>query len=456
VLALETPQADLFNNLGAVYSALGARGEAKRAFGRALELDLDYAMAWFNLGSECAKCGQHAEAIGCLERALLLKPDYAKAYHNLGTSQQKLGNLAEATRAYREALRLSPGDAGVRMNLAVTLILQGDADGLEYFEAVIAEAPDSVDAHWNSSAAFLLLGQYERGWREYEWRWRWSEFPSPGRNFAQPQWRGEELAGATILLHAEQGFGDSIQFLRYAPLVAERGGRVVVEVQPALKRLVRGFAGVAECVAQEEALPAFACHVPLMSLPLVFGTTLETVPAIAAFGRSFGCGETKRTETVRIGLTWAGSPTHMGDRLRSLALRDFVPLRGMAGVDFVSLQVGTAAAQARGADSAFALAEPCAEARDFAATADVIAGLDLVISVDTAVAHLAGSLGKPVWILLSQVPEWRWGLTAETTPWYPTARLFRKAGNESWGAVMARVAAALGEFVARQEGRSVD
>jgi hypothetical protein len=149
-------------------------------------------------------------------------------------------------------------------------------------------------------------------------------------------------------------------------------------------------------VAQEEALPAFACHVPLMSLPLVFGTTLETVPAIAAFGRSFGCGETKRTETVRVGLAWAGSPTHMGDRLRSLALRDFVPLRGMAGVDFVSLQVGTAAAQARGADSAFALAEPCAEARDFADTADVIAGLDLVISVDTAVAHLAGSLGKPV------------------------------------------------------------
>jgi tetratricopeptide (TPR) repeat protein len=462
VLALETPQADLYNNLGTVYSALGKRAEAKRAFGQALELNLDYAMAWFNLGSECAKCRQHVEAIECLERALGLQPDYAKAHHNLGTSHQKLGELAQATRAYREALRLNPREPGVRMNLAVTLILQGETEGLAYFEEVIAETPDSVEAHWNSSAAFLLLGQYERGFREYEWRWRWSGFTSPHRDFAQPQWQGEELAGAPILLHAEQGFGDTLQFVRYAPMVAERGGRVLLEVHPALKRLVQGLPGVAECIAQGEPLPEFTRHLPLMSLPMVFGTAVETVPAIAPFAWSFAqgpsseAGGTPRSGGVRVGLVWAGSPTHVGDRLRSLALSEFLPLRGVERVCFVSLQKGDAAAQGRGPESVFELPEPCARAKDFAETAEILAGLDLVISVDTAVAHLAGSMGKPVWILLSQVPEWRWGLSAETTPWYPTARLFRKAGSEPWSAVMQRVGAALEQFVAEHEPQDLD
>ena len=444
-IALLEPQADVYSNMGIAYSESNQPEAATVSLLRAIELNPFHADAHFNLGRVLAKRKQHRKAIERFEKAIELRPDYAKAFHSLGSSRQHLGELEAALEAYRKALSFEPGYADVLSNLASVLVLQGSHEGIRCLEQFVEDNPASVEAHWNLSTALLMHGDYIRGWREYEWRWQWEKFTSPRRGFEQPQWQGEQLAGKTILLHAEQGFGDTLQFVRYAPLVAQRGGRVVLEVQPALKRLLQRLPGIAECIAKDDPLPEFHYHCPLMSLPFVFGTTIETIPPFSPDSLGVTTCEPSmpdaNEECLRVGLVWAGNPEHQLDALRSMSLADFLPLTKVDAVRFVSLQKGPASQQT--GDWPFHLPAPCSAVRDFADTAVIIASLDLVITVDTSMAHLAGAMGKPVWILNSHIPDWRWGLHSETTPWYPSARLFRRSSSGSWGDLTEHVASEL-------------
>jgi tetratricopeptide (TPR) repeat protein len=450
-LALTPEDMNAHNNLGTAFAGMGRPEEAVKVFKRVLELDPSCAEGYFNLGSALSQSGETARAIEYLHTAADMKPDSAQTYQNLGVAQQALGNLAEATIAYRQALACLPGDIDILGNLAAVLALQDDAEGIALFEELIEERPDSAHIHWNFSIALLLRGDYARGWREYEWRCLWDKFPSPKREFEQPRWNGEPLEGASILLHYEQGFGDSLQFVRYAPLVAQRGGRVILEVQDGLRQLLQGVEGVTECIGQSDQPPEFSCYCPLMSLPAIFGTTTATIPPITPLQYGDDGGDlssgVEEGEGLRVGLVWAGNPQHMQDRLRSMSLRHFLPLMEVDSVSFVSLQKGPAAAQINEGHLPFTLPDVLANVRDFSETAAVLAGLDLVITVDTAVAHLAGTMGKPVWILVADPPDWRWGLQGETTPWYPTVRIFRQSFAGGWEELMKRVASELALFV---------
>ena len=292
--------------------------------------------------------------------------------------------------------------------------------------------PDLAEAHWNLALALLATGDFERGWQEHEWRWR-ANVIGPEQSFRQPLWLGaEDLTGKTILLHNEQGLGDALQFVRYAPQVRQRGARVVLRVQRPLLSLMAGLAGADHVIAEGDALPEFDYHCPLLSLPLAFGTHLQNIPAgipylhpaadrLAKWQSILG----ERT-APRIGLAWSGNPAHKNDRNRSIALKQLLPLLSVPGVRFVSLQRDLREDDAAVLGNLPALVSIGAQLDDFADTAAAISLLDLVITVDTAVAHLAGALGKPVWVLLPFAPDWRWLLKREDSPWYPTARLFRQ------------------------------
>jgi Flp pilus assembly protein TadD len=379
------------------------------------------------LGAVLAEMGRTEEAIDAFRRVLAIQPNLAEVYNNLGNALQTIGRLDEATAAYRQALALPPD--------ATRQSIQRDAA--------------TAEAHFNVGCLLLLQGEFEVGWKEFEWRCQMNCRPM---EFPQPRWDGGPLGGKRILLHSEQGLGDAIQFVRYASMVAERGGRVIAGCRPELARLFRGVAGVEQVVSVGDPLPAFDVHSPMMSLPLAFNTRLDSIPAnipylkpdpdlVAAWRQRLEGDQAQ----LRIGMVWAGSPAHRNDRFRSMSLAMFEPLTKLPGVGLYSLQKGaTAAAQVT--NSKLNIADFTAELADFADTAAFIQSLDLVVSVDTAVAHLAGALGKPVWLLLPLFPDYRWMLNREDTPWYPSARLFRQVRQGNWGNVIELVSKALTEL----------
>jgi len=305
--------------------------------------------------------------------------------------------------------------------------------------------PDFADAHFLKGLASLATGDFERGWIEYEWRRKAQSLKNTERDFAQPRWLSvEDIAGRTILLHSEQGFGDTIQFCRYAPLVAARGARVIMEVQEPLCELMTDLAGAAQIIARGDRLPDFDFHCPLPSLPLAFKTRLDTIPANAPYLRvpeqalEYWRDLLGPKRSLRIGLAWAGNAKHVRDQERSMRLCDLLPLLGIDAT-FVSLQKEIRADDAQTLENCGMLRFGH-ELTDFSDTAALISQLDLVISVDTSVAHLAGALGKPVWILLTHVPDWRWLLDRHDSPWYPTARLFRQPAPRQWDPLVAEIA----------------
>jgi len=296
----------------------------------------------------------------------------------------------------------------------------------------------------------LLQGDFKRGWQEHEWRWKCRDYPSPQRNFAQPLWDGSALERRTLLLHTEQGLGDAIQFIRYLPLVAQRGGKIIIECQAELRRLFQTMLEKCPIVVRGDPLPAFDLHCPLLSLPLIFGTTLENIPQTVPYLHADAQDVKKWRERLdehsphlKMGLVWAGSPTNKNDRSRSIKLQSLAPLGQVPGVRLLSLQKGAAAAEAKTPPMGMELVDYTQELTDFADTAALIANLDLLISVDTAVVHLAGAMGKLVWTLLPFSPDWRWLLERENSPWYPTMRLFRQQVIGDWDNVITRVASAL-------------
>ena len=456
-IAVQPDYADAHDNLGNVLADLGRPEEAAPCYRRAIALRPGNPATHNNLGIALKQTGQLQDAAAAYRQAIALKPDYVEAHNNLGNVLKELGLLDEAAQCFQRALDLRPGLADAHSNLGNVLLAQGRVDqAAEAYERAIALNPDYAEARNNLALIQLQRGDFERGWEGYEWRWKLKVAVAPRRDFPQPEWRGEQLSGARVLVHAEQGFGDAIQFCRYVPLVAQRGAKVILEVQPELKRLMAGLAGVHELVTLGEALPPFDYHIPLMSLPRVFGTRLDTVPADVPYLRAppdlvqAWRDKLSGITGLRVGLAWAGSPQHMNDRNRSLALSTLAPLAAVSGATYMALQKGPSAAQAATPPAGMRLVELGTELGDFADTAAVIANVDLVIAVDTAVAHLAGALGKPVWLLLPFAGEWRWLLDRSDSPWYPSMRLFRQPRPGAWGEVLERVVQELGTMHPRR------
>jgi hypothetical protein len=337
---------------------------------------------------------------------------------------------------------------------------------MRHYERALELDPVSPGGHYNLALAYLREGRYREGWIHHEWRWDFRELKLRRREFAAPQWKGEPLHGETILLHAEQGLGDTLQFVRYAPLVAERGGRVILEAQPRLVRLLRGLPGVSEVVARGQAPPEFAWQCPLMSLPLAFGTTMDTIPLripylTADAAESRAMGERWAGEGLRVGVAWAGNPQHRSDEQRSMPLRALLPLAQIPGIRWISLQRGPACMQMQPLLRDFPVLDASSDCRDFAETAALAATLDLIISVDTSVAHLAGAMGLPLWVALPRLADWRWMVEGERCAWYPAARLFRQRADGDWRDPVERMAEELHQLAAQHrdvhaKGRAPD
>ena len=476
-VGLKPDFAAALNNLGIALLQKGELAPAQRALERALAAKPDYAGAWFNLGNVLAARDEHAKAVEHYRRALALDPQHIDALNNLGGALTELGAWDEAVSCYQRVLALQPGNAAAHnnfgrvlaqrdelgaaiahfrdaialqphaidahINLGNVLLEQGDPSAAhQSYERAMAIDPAHGSAHWNDGLALLLQGDLAEGFR----RWRWNVAAS--KRFGAPEWRGEELNGATILIHAEQGFGDAIHFARYIPLVAARGGRVIFEAPIELHRLFANIDGVAQVVAFGDRLPDFARQCPLLSLPLAFETTLRDMPNSVPYLRADpdSIAEWRRrleSPALKVGLVWAGRPEHKRDRHRSMALAELAPLAAIPDIAFYALQKGAAVREAEHAPDGMRLDILSPLLGDFADTAAAIMALDLVISVDTSVAHLAGALGKPVWILNAYAPDWRWLEKRSDSPWYPTAEIFRQDASRRWAPVVADVAAEL-------------
>ena len=448
-LRLKPNYPEAHSNLGNALQEQGRLDEAVASCQQALRLKPDSAEAHHNLGLVLAKQDKLDEAVASFQQTLRLKPDYPDAHNNLGIVLEKQDKLDEAMASYQQALRLKPDYPEAHNNLGIVLEKQGRLDeAVACYQQALRLKPDYPEAHWNRSLAWLLMGRFEQGWPGYEWRWKCKEFGSLPP-FHPPLWDGSPLDGRTILVHAEQGLGDTLQFIRYAPLVHQRGGRVILVCQPPLIGLLTRSPGVERLVAQGEALPEYDVHVPLMSLPGLLGTTLESVPADVPYLDA----EPQLVEAWRhrlgsypgfkVGIVWQGNPKFRLDRLRSIPLAQFAPLARVPGVHLFSLQKGPGAEQLAAVTDRFPVTDLGRRLDDFMDTAAVLKNLDLVISVDTAIAHLAGALGIPVWVALPFAPDWRWLMDREDSPWYPTMRLFRQTRPGQWEDVFQRIAEAL-------------
>ncbi len=448
---------DALYNLGNVYHQLRRHEEAVAAFRRALALQPDHVESLNNLGLTLVYLGQFGEAIILLQQAVRLRPKFAEAYNNLGLARSEAGDLREAAEALEQALRLDPRYAEAHTNLGNNYKEQGRLpEALACYEMALALQPKSLTPRWNRSLALLQRGEFGRGWPEYDARLQKPDCEV--RTFPQPLWDGAPLAGRTILLHMEQGLGDMIQFLRYAPLVQRQGGRVVVSCPARLRQLFGRCPGIDVLVDEKGELPAFDVHAPLLSLPARFQTTLETVPAdvpyLSADPALVERWEPRLAELrgMRVGVCWQGNPRHRSDRQRSFPLAELEPLARVPGVTLVSLQRGPGAEQQARVARRFHVEEVAndldQEAGAFMDTAAIMTHLDLVVTADTAIAHLAGALGVPVWIALARVPDWRWLLGRDDSPWYPTATLYRQRTTGDWGPVFAAMARDLERLLA--------
>ena len=449
-VALAPADAQARHNLGTTLVELQRFEEALVAFEQAVAIDPRYARAFGSRGVALWRLGRLAEALESCERALSLDRAAPDAWINRAIVLLDLDRPAEALESCDRALALGPGDANAHYNRGNALRELGRLDeAVASFERAVARDPLHAAAHWNLADGLLTRGQFARGWDEYEWRWRLASREHLRREIAAPLWLGQgDLEGRTILLHSELGFGDTLQFCRYATEVARLGAKVVLEVQEPLVSLLRTLEGPAEVVARGGPLPALDAHCPLMSLPLAFRTDVSTVPAAVPYLRADPARMAAWQERLgsgtrpRIGIAWSGSAGLRNDR-RSMAFAHMQSLLGPEA-DWFSLQKEVRE------DDATLLAK-CASVRhlggeltDFAETAALVALMDLVVTVDTSVAHVAGALGKPVWILLPHVPhDWRWLRDREDSLWYPTARLFRQPSPGDWAGVIGAVAARL-------------
>ncbi|UCD82315.1 MAG: tetratricopeptide repeat protein [Desulfobacterales bacterium] len=484
-LHLKPDVAEAFNNLGQVLRETGKSDRAQVCFLEAIRLKPDFAESYFNLAdlqyrkgqSEAAEenftralhfkphmiealnnlgnlykdCGNLNAAIENYRRVIRLNPQLAEAYYNLGSALRLQGRFCEAIDIFKQTLRLKPDYAEAYNNLALSYKNQGLLDpAVHHFTRALQISPDLAEAHWNRSFTYLLQGDFARGWEDYEWR-----FKQPGWKtiypfrYDKPRWEGMPARDKTIFVHDEQGLGDTLQFVRYLPWVKARCGTVILETRKSLMQLLNGFPGVDELVERStdgDPGVAFDYYVPLLSLPAIFRTTAKNIPdqvpyldvnpAKAEYWRH---RLERSADSLKIGIVWAGRPLHTNDRNRSCRLDQFAGLIEIPGITLYGLQKGPAADQAKRCSFQQKFVNWGEEFEDFSDTAAAVACLDLVISVDTSVAHLAGALAKPVWVLLPFIPDWRWMMDRPDSPWYPTMRLFRQKKPSAWDETFLRV-----------------
>jgi tetratricopeptide (TPR) repeat protein len=439
------------SNLGNAHFRLGQLEEAVAAYRRAVELEPKGVRYLNNLSVALRGLRQYDESIACCRWALEVEPQSSRSYDNLGSALASKGLLEEAEAAYRRGLNISPSDVEIYCNLGHIFYFKGQWNKAQsVYQAILNQEPDNAQAHWSMALILLTLGEYEKGWSHYEWRWRVKELHMRLRTEA-PRWNGSDLGGRKILLHNEQGFGDTIQFVRYIPEVTRRGGKVILACQPELFSLLKDFPGIERCIRNDEPTPPGTVehHVvcPLLSLPGVLRTTAKNIPADIPYlsadaeKEQFWKERLAGEKRLKIGVAWAGRPGHPNDHNRSLSFSRLAPLMGAADVRWISLQFGAAAGQA--ANSPIDLTDWTEELKDFSDTAALIANLDLVIAADTAVVHLAGAMGKRAWVLLPFIPDWRWMLKRSDSPWYPTLRLFRQTRIGDWTGPVEQAAEAL-------------
>ncbi len=420
--------------------------DAIAAYRRALSINPQLVDVYLNLSNCYSLTRRNEEAIAAVGRLIQAQPDRADAYCNLGNFLSAMDRFDDAVIAYRRATSLDPAFVEAHCNLAMTLVLQGKFnDAMAEFDEAIRIRPDFPEGHFRRGQLDLLLGNFARGWEGWEGRRGMTELRGPVRNFQQPLWDGGDVAGKTFLINCELGYGDTVQFIRYASLLADRGARVIVETQPEMVKLVRSVRGISEVIAQGQPLPAFDVFCPLLSLPRNFKTTVQSIPCdvpyltpdtatVDRWKQILGPSNGRR----RIGLAWGGNPDHPNDARRSIATNLLAPL-ATSDVEFHHVRNAPFSRD----EMPFAVVDHRSQLRDFSDTAALISQLDLVISVDTVGAHLAGAMGKPVWMLLPHIPDWRWMLDRADTPWYPTMRLFRQKKTGDWPSVLGEAAGAL-------------
>lgn len=443
--------AEAYSNRGNALADLGRFGPALASYDKAVALRPDYAEAWSNRGRALLELGRMAEALDSCDKALALRPDFAEAHGNRASVLLRLRRPPDTLAAAERAIALAPSLAVAHATKAAALQDLGQVEAsLASFDRALALAPDHAETRWNRSLLLLLLGRFEEGWPEHEWRTRKRDAVAT-RSFRQPLWLGREpIAGKRLFLHAEQGLGDTIQFCRYALLARERGATVVMSVQDALVPLLRDLHPDIEVIGAKQKPDAFDLHAPLHSLPLAFGTTLATVPAWPAYLKAQTDRVARWTARLgpqgrKIGINWQGS-TGAIDVGRSFPLSRLLPLAQVPGVRLISLHKGAGEAQLNDlpAGTVETLgADFDAAGAAFLDSAAVIRLCDLIITSDTALAHLAGALGVPTWLILQQVPDWRWLLGREDSPWYPSMRLFRQEVAGDWDPVFGRILTAL-------------
>ncbi|MBL1174304.1 FkbM family methyltransferase [Pantanalinema sp. GBBB05] len=448
-IALMPEHVNARNSLGIALLRLGELETAKEQFATAIAIKPDYASAHDNLGTVLQRQGELEAAIEHYRQAIALKPNCANAYSNLGAALKEQGKLTESIACYQEAIRLQPDHADAYNNYGGTLVEQGKFhEAIDCYEQAIHYRSDYADAHLNLGIILLTLGDFHRGFTEYHWRWQTKQCPD--LRYPQALWDGDDLHGKVVLLTAEQGFGDTLQFVRYAPLVAQRGGHVVIACQKPLLRLLNTIGGIDRCVDRDRVDVQTHLHCPLLDLPLILGTTLETIPAQVPYFqvppsrvKLPGNGQ----DAFKVGIAWAANPSSSTAGKRSCRLNDFLSLLELPQVVLYSLQKDCPEADRPLLTAQERMSDLSDQLQDFGDTAAAIAQLDLVISVDTAVAHLAGALGKPVWTLLSYVADWRWLLDRPDSPWYPTMRLFRQPQPGDWQTVFQHIMTALQQTI---------
>ncbi len=415
---LQPQSARIFNGLGHVHQRLLDLPRAVENYAWAIELGMQSAETFYSMGNACAQLGEVERAVSLFQKAVELDPRDASSWNNLGKCLKDCNRLEESIRAYDRGL---------------------------------AADPNCTMARYGRAIALLMAGRLTEGFREYN---QWRHYRIPAREFPQPVWQGEPGPGRTLFLHAEQGYGDAIQNARFIPQARERVGRVVLECRPELKTLF-AHSGCAEVViAYGEAIPSFDCFTSLISLPGILGVTLDTIPHQTPYLKAAAGLPVPPAPPghLKVGVTWAGNPTHHNDAARSMRLADLAPLLQTPNTTFYSLQLAVPTRDQACFRSLSGLLDLRGRKKDFLDTAAVVAEMDLVISVDTSVAHLAGALAKPVWTLLPFTPDWRWFLERTDTPWYPTMRLFRQAQRGEWAPLIRQVAEALGRFSPKPQG----
>jgi len=453
ILRIEPANFDAVINRGTALNELGRHGEALRAFDEATALKADSPSGYFGRGHSLVALRRFRDAVPALDKGLVLQPGDTPALCSRGSALLELGRHQEALASLDQALAIQPSYVPALTNRGLAMSdLRQHEEALKNYEQAVSIDPEFAAAHWNEATLRLLLGEYRRGWEKYEWRSKVENSRLGQRDFSVGRWRGEELpGGTTMLLHTEQGLGDTIQFARYAPLVARRGAKVILEVQGALMTLCKGISGVT-VIGRSEPLPRFDLHCPLLNLPAVFDTTVETIPAQVPYvsvpsDQIVRWGERlPRDKDLKIGVAWSGNHRFLRDHYRSMTLAQFAPILDTPEISFVTLNPGLSMEDQTAVTTQRNVIHLAKQFSDFVDTAAVIENLDLVITTDTSIAHLAGALGKPVWILLCHVADWRWLLDRNDSPWYPTARLFRQHRLGDWTDVIREVEAELARF----------